>query len=724
MNDSERAAVGGAAGPERGPLLSPEPDTYARRDAADDMFDDRNDVAAHGNSLLSYLVNSGALDALVVEDEQGQPRLAEGALPVQVDVMKLLDVDPQLGAKVLQDPMGATWDLMDEAYAEGLSASPCPRLWMRPTQVPLPCLPVPAVLASLCRLCPVPSGAAAAAADTAADGDASSGCPAALVCCYGLVAAASSLARRPHSRLLVCSHCGATLEALDERGVAGGPGPGGACCEAAALTRDYQEDLSGRVMVDVQELWLAGLPSALPGGGYHARLGSVRLVCLDELAGAAKVGDVIRVVGLARLLGPAGGRTASAASTGAGPSVAVPLSAASFATAVAELEALSLTHVTPHGLQQLSVLLGCQPHDPLGPRLLRAAASLLSPLSAHLGGTALSGGLTDDPLAPRLVAGSRLDGEGQAGGVAHGSLLLAAGNRGIAVVDAEQLSTKQKSSLCDTLGRATLVLAPGRPEFALPVTPTVWAAACRAEEDGAAAGASGARRGPRAGPTANGGRGGWSGLDDTRFDLLLSHAVTDDLVAGLALDAGSLDDGRPGDGLQDSYLIASLRQHVAAAALLSPPPQLSDAALELLMRYYVAVRQSGVQVTQTEVLRCLVKLATASARLHLRQQVLEAPDCVLAVLLMERTMSCRFGETYMGLSLPPLPEGPSFGGPDADAADAMDDNTSGFFCGRGGGGGGGGGDSVDATLKSMLATLARCLRGFAPSLAWQGQSGL
>lgn len=73
----------------------------------------------------------------------------------------------------------------------------------------------------------------------------------------------------------------------------------------------------------------------------------------------------------------------------------------------------------------------------------------------------------------------------------------------------------------------------------------------------------------------------------------------------------------------DPFLLRALRQHMAAAAQLtaqrrdpagpsdraggvgggegrvgptSPHPQLTGGALELLMRYYVAVRQSGVQV--------------------------------------------------------------------------------------------------------------------------------
>ncbi len=98
---------------------------------------------------------------------------------------------------------------------------------------------------------------------------------------------------------------------------------------------------------------------------------------------------------------------------------------------------------------RIRLLVGHPASDPLCPRLLRGCAALLSPLSAALAPACAAGtALYDDPPAvmPRLVAGGRLgvDGSGQAGasGVAHGSLLLTAGNRGVAVVEAEVLTNK------------------------------------------------------------------------------------------------------------------------------------------------------------------------------------------------------------------------------------------------------------------------------------------
>ena len=160
-----------------------------------------------------------------------------------------------------------------------------------------------------------------------------------------------------------------------------------------------------------------------------------------------------------------------------------------------------------HQHQQLCVLLGCERHDPLGPRLLRGAAALLSPLGTWLGGAAAAASagtatshLTDDVILPRLQVrhaseparrlpptacfhrrnprvllvphvvlftctgihvyllmcvdvavcrrapqqGSRPDGsaDGAAAATVACSALLAAANRGVAVVDADVLSSK------------------------------------------------------------------------------------------------------------------------------------------------------------------------------------------------------------------------------------------------------------------------------------------
>lgn len=98
---------------------------------------------------------------------------------------------------------------------------------------------------------------------------------------------------------------------------------------------------------------------------------------------------------------------------------------------------------------RIRLLVGHPASDPLCPRLLRGCAALLSPISVALAPACAAGiALYDDPPAvmPRLVAGGRLgvDGSGQAGasGVAHGSLLLTAGNYGVAVVEAEMLTNK------------------------------------------------------------------------------------------------------------------------------------------------------------------------------------------------------------------------------------------------------------------------------------------
>ncbi|KAG2431248.1 hypothetical protein HYH02_013382 [Chlamydomonas schloesseri] len=508
------------------------------------------------------------------------------------------------------------------------------------------------------------------------------------------------------------------------------------------------------------------------------------LTCLALLASAVSVGGGAGSSSSSSSSSSSrGGNGAAGAGGAAGTGAAAAVAAATAAPApnaqAAGGGALNLAQQQQaQAQQQLCVLLGCERHDPLGPRLLRGAAALLSPLGAWLGGAAAAASagtatshLTDDVILPRLQQSSRPDGsaDGAAAASLSCSALLAAANRGVAVVDADVLSSKQKAQLCDTLGRRQLVPAPGRPELSVPITATVWAAAVRhataADCDPEASGGapSGGRRGGGGGrgPVPGSLRGGWSGLDESCFDVVLGHVAVDDVAAEMALDEGSLDPGdrRPLDPGEAAALSAALRAHVAAAALLVPGPALSDAGLDLLMRYYVAVRQSGVKVSQAEVLRALVKVATACARLHLRSQVAEAPDCVLAVLLTEATLACRFGEGYMGLGLPPLQAllaaGSGWGcgggggyGEDEDVVmegegedgfgeegDGDEEEEVDMMVGGGAGGAGGAagavgraaagrgrrrralvmglaGGGLDAELHRLLPMLRRCLRGF------------
>lgn len=73
-------------------------------------------------------------------------------------------------------------------------------------------------------------------------------------------------------------------------------------------------------------------------------------------------------------------------------------------------------------------------------------------------------------------------------------------------------------------------------------------------------------------------------------------------------------------------------------------------------------------------------------------QVLCVPDCSVAVLLMEHSLACRFGDSYSGLGLPPLM---------ALMGSGEDDATG----------------SLDAALKATYGLMAQQLRGFAP-MGW------
>lgn len=73
-------------------------------------------------------------------------------------------------------------------------------------------------------------------------------------------------------------------------------------------------------------------------------------------------------------------------------------------------------------------------------------------------------------------------------------------------------------------------------------------------------------------------------------------------------------------GSQRNAAQIRLRNHMAHSVL-QDTPQLTDPCLSLLSSYIVAVRQSMLALTQADLVGLLVKVATAFARLMLREQV-------------------------------------------------------------------------------------------------------
>lgn len=148
------------------------------------------------------------------------------------------------------------------------------------------------------------------------------------------------------------------------------------------------------------------------------------------------------------------------------------------------------------------------------------------------------------------------------------------------------------------------------------------------------------------------------------FDLILPHADSDDSDASEAcidsiLDrtardqaAAGVTSGREqGTGAvcsRGKEMGAELRQRVAQAASMAMPC-ITPEAMMMIQRYYALLRQQGQGYGQaaslvdagTHTVASLLRMATACARLHLRNDVMTMPDAVLAIYLLQESMRAK-----------------------------------------------------------------------------------
>ncbi|GAQ90423.1 hypothetical protein KFL_006370080 [Klebsormidium nitens] len=128
-----------------------------------------------------------------------------------------------------------------------------------------------------------------------------------------------------------------------------------------------------------------------------------------------------------------------------------------------------------------------------------------------------------------------------------------------------------------------------------------------------------------------------------------------DIVHRLSAFEGREADRRSSGELLDSTeehnapeVAETLKVHLQRAGLL-PSPRVTRDARELLQAYYMLVRRSQSLGTENAyvslaTLESLMRVASASARLFLRVEVLEMPDATLAIFMHERSLEAKFGE--------------------------------------------------------------------------------
>ena len=90
-----------------------------------------------------------------------------------------------------------------------------------------------------------------------------------------------------------------------------------------------------------------------------------------------------------------------------------------------------------------------------------------------------------------------------------------------------------------------------------------------------------------------------------------------------------------------------LRQQIGEAASLSMPC-ISPRAVMMIQHYYALLRQQNAMqgptaaaAVGTHTVACLLRMATASARLHMRNDAVAMPDAVLAIYMLQESLKAK-----------------------------------------------------------------------------------
>lgn len=88
-----------------------------------------------------------------------------------------------------------------------------------------------------------------------------------------------------------------------------------------------------------------------------------------------------------------------------------------------------------------------------------------------------------------------------------------------------------------------------------------------------------------------------------------------------------------------------LRQQIGRAASL-PLPCISPGAVMMIQHYYALLRQQSqtqgsAAAVGTHTVASLVRMATASARLHMRNDAMAMPDAVLAIYMLQKSLKAK-----------------------------------------------------------------------------------
>lgn len=132
---------------------------------------------------------------------------------------------------------------------------------------------------------------------------------------------------------------------------------------------------------------------------------------------------------------------------------------------------------------------------------------------------------------------------------------------------------------------------------------------------------------------------------DAYMDSMLKRTAHQDVQSQTSVSGSNVQAEKDGKREQERMM---LKQRLMQSAGM-PLPCISSRALMMMQSYYALLRQQhqalGSDVTGmspgTYTVATLMRIASASARLHMRQDVVTMPDAVLAIYLLQKSMKAK-----------------------------------------------------------------------------------
>ncbi|XP_057824637.2 uncharacterized protein LOC131036694 isoform X3 [Cryptomeria japonica] len=525
---------------------------------------------------------------------------------LKVDVMELLEWNPLLAKAIMNDPdviAFKLWNFIFKSTMDDSSYTLGKRMWLRFDSVPLP----PVSADKLWK-----TGAARGPNKT-------------LVHVYGVVYAATTVQRIAYMRRARCKGCDYVKDfAFNEK-----LSFGRICCSYG----QFEEDKSASIYISSQvgEVLLGPVPTLSSEALPFPQL--ILIVLQDDLAGQVQIGDSMAVIGHAfaeiKESQPCERKCLSRLKVTAN-NIIRPFNYKSL-TLTSQIIDLWPDILFLNELGNISLNALCNFLSANGAQTRLNAYSLVA-LLISLAVAVLYGArsVRHSPCNENLESKLTNSCSGGTQILQSGSLSLS--NDGIFLVDFFSCSISRSDArfFCQAMEKPSIQIKDSQ-DLCIPCRSTVWGSYAIFKDETSLIPLDFpkvARKGPTIDPELI-----------NKFEIILSSEEEEDFPRKYDMIVQS---GRSTQSIE-------LQKHLHSASNIKST-KISAGAHGLIRTYYLALRKAKSFIIQSDdvfSLQSLLRVASACARLCLRDEILEIPDATLAILLCEKTYTAKYGSAVM-----------------------------------------------------------------------------